>query len=233
MYQPYINQVVQSLQTFSSNELRDLLGDDEKLDERVNEAVKSLESSKELQLVENRRLAEENLRQEPRLIELRSRVQELSVEGRKLATSVNEKMNELKSKSGNTNPETMLALLQTAAAECEEESEVLEKQCLNNELAIDAFLDQFMAVRKLMHCRRAKADKMIELLRNQSNANRSTVSGATFVNQHGTPFPPARQSGGSKFYLPPAPTTGSPPAVPYPVGMPSMPPLPMFRPPHF
>lgn len=40
MYQQYLNQAVSSLGHLSSDELKDLLNDDDKLDNRVNDAVR-------------------------------------------------------------------------------------------------------------------------------------------------------------------------------------------------
>lgn len=39
MYQQYLNQAVSSLGNLSSDELKELLNDEDKLDERVNQAV--------------------------------------------------------------------------------------------------------------------------------------------------------------------------------------------------
>lgn len=57
--------------------------------------MQTLESEKDVILSENRSLAESNLEKEPKLIELRSKVNELSEQGRALATSVKEKSEEL------------------------------------------------------------------------------------------------------------------------------------------
>lgn len=227
MYQQYLNQAVRTLQNLNSEELKDLLNDDDKLDERVNQAVQSLESEKEVALGENRSLAESNLENEPKVIELRSRVNELSEQGRKLAATVNEKSTELKTKCGSTNPETVLALLQTAAAESEEESEKIVKQFLDNEINVDVYLEQFMASRKTMHSRKLKAEKMTELVR--SGASQQTtqqqyrpIQGPTGIGM--SPYPPQV----SGFYPPPSqPNAG---AIPYPLGPIAMPMPGMFRP---
>lgn len=42
MYQQYLNQAVSSLGHLSSDDLKDLLNDDDKLDDRVNDAVSTL-----------------------------------------------------------------------------------------------------------------------------------------------------------------------------------------------
>uniref|UniRef100_A0A182Q999 VPS37 C-terminal domain-containing protein n=1 Tax=Anopheles farauti TaxID=69004 RepID=A0A182Q999_9DIPT len=231
MYQPYLHQAVQSLQNLSSDELRELLGDDEKLDKRVTEAVNSLESSKELIIAENRSLAETNLNYEPKMVELRSRVQELAEECRALGESVKEKSTELSSKSEKNNAETVLALLQTAAAESEEESENIVKQLLDSELAVDAYIEQFMTARKLMHSRKLKAEKMTELLRSNRNPQRTTYNAG--YGPSSMPYPNAQPTTQGNFYVPPV-MSGSNSAVPYPVGPVSMPmPMAMFRPPQF
>uniref|UniRef100_A0A1Q3F9X9 Putative vacuolar protein sorting 37b n=1 Tax=Culex tarsalis TaxID=7177 RepID=A0A1Q3F9X9_CULTA len=222
MYQQYLNQAVRTLQNLSSDELKDLLNDDDKLDERVDQAVQSLESEKDLMLGENRSLAESNLEKEPKVIELRSRVNDLSEQGRELATSVRQKADDLKSKSGSTNPDTVLALLQTAAAESEEESEQIVKQFLDNEIAIDVYLDKFMSSRKTMHSRKLKAEKMTELVRNgPGGGSQQPLQRPNF----GSPYPPAPHAGSGFYPPPPAPNPG---AVPYPLGpvimpMPGMP----------
>lgn len=119
-------------------------------------------------------------------------------------------------KSNNISQDTALALLQSAAAEAEDESEKIYQQFLDKDIAsIDTFLDQFIVSRKKMHERKLKADKMIELMRNQSNRNSSFFNPSN-VSSGGLPYP---SSGG---------------AVPYPIGpagMP-MPGLPHYRPPY-
>lgn len=57
--------------------------------------MEALESEKEVVLSENRSLAESNLEKEPKLIELRAKVNELSEQGKTLANSVKEKSEEL------------------------------------------------------------------------------------------------------------------------------------------
>lgn len=228
MYQQYLTQAVRTLQNLSSDDLKELLNDDDKLNERVDLAVAALESEKDIILGENRSLAESNLEKEPKLIEVRSKVNDLSEQGKTIANTVKTKTEELKSKSNNSNPETVLALLQAAAAQSEEDSEKIVKQFLDNELAIDAYLEQFMGLRKAMHSRKLKAEKMVELLRNGTNQHRSgplpALHGSPALGMH--PYPPHA----SGFYpSPPQPSAGP---IPYPLGPISMPMPGMFRQPY-
>lgn len=122
----------------------------------------------------------------------------------------------VESKTGDNTPETALALLQAAAAEAEENSEAINTKFLEKEIPIDEFLEQFMTSRKLMHLRKLKTEKMMELMRQQRNRPiSSNIGGGS-----GVPYPP------SNFYGP------GPGAVPYPTGPLQMPmPNMMFR--HF
>lgn len=60
-----------------------------------------------------------------------------------------------------------MALLQAAAAECEEKSEEIATKFQNKELTIDEYLEKFMTVRKMMHARKLKIEKMSEILQKQ------------------------------------------------------------------
>lgn len=99
-----------------------------------------------------------------------------------------------------------MALLQTAGAEAEESSEKTVKQFLDNEITVEIFLEQFMSMRKTMHLRKIKADKMNELIR-QPN-----------IRGIGSPYPPAANTG---FYPQLNPMGGN--GVPYPMGAMMMP----------
>lgn len=54
--------------------------------------VKSLENEKDMIINENRSLAESNLEMEPQLIEIRSRINDLTQEGKQLSQSVQDKL---------------------------------------------------------------------------------------------------------------------------------------------
>lgn len=234
MYQALLQQAINSLQNLTSDELRNLLGDEEMLDDRVNEVIKTIDSSKDAVINENRRLAEANLEFEPKMIEQRSRVEELAAEGRQAGEIVKKKIAELNSKASTSNADTVMALLQTAAAESEEESETLVKQFLDGELSADAFLEQFMGVRKLMHTRKLKAEKMVDLIikaKGQSLDISTPLAGFHLLNL-GQYTPPTSASP-SGFEQPPS-SSGSPAYVPYPLESNSIPyPPGMFQSPRF
>ncbi|XP_037953596.1 vacuolar protein sorting-associated protein 37B [Teleopsis dalmanni] len=211
MYQEYMNQLQATISPLTSDELKDLMNDDDKLDEKVDEVLEILKAQKDSLLTENRVKAEGNIEKEPKIIELRGKVSELSEEAKTFCESVQEKLSQIKEKSGNVSQETALALLQTAAAESEEDSEAIVKKFTDNEVNVDAFLESFLGARKQMHLRKLKAEKMQELMRRhaQGGAQRGSASGMpTYNNMPGSGFYPSNN-------------------LPYPVGpMMPMPPRP-------
>uniref|UniRef100_A0A1A9VAE1 VPS37 C-terminal domain-containing protein n=1 Tax=Glossina austeni TaxID=7395 RepID=A0A1A9VAE1_GLOAU len=220
MYQEYLNQLHVSIFPLTTEELRLLLNDDEKLEEKVDEVLENLKAQKDSLFEENREKAERNIEKEPEIIELKGKLAELTEKGKRSCEAVQEKLAAIKDKdkSGNISQETALALLQTAAAESEEASENLVKKFTDNELTVDSFLEEFLNARKIMHLRKLKAEKMQELMRRQAlGTSNPTSRGVGYGNV------PA-----SNFYLPPHPPTQFGGGTPYPLGpmMPMPPPRP-------
>lgn len=210
MYQEYINEVQSSLVQLSSDDLKDLLNDDDKLEQKVDESIVKLESQKAYLLSENRNKAEANISKEPQLIEYRGKINDLLEEGKVLCSSIQEKVNQVKEKSGTSNPETALALLQAAAAEMEEESDKIAEQFYEKEIQVEDFIEKFLESRRTMHLRKFKAEKMTELMRTSQNpSSNNSYNPAAF-------FPQPN--------IPPYPTSGG--GVPYPTG--PMMPMPRF-----
>lgn len=213
---------LRELTRFNDDDLKELLNDDAKCDELVKNIreVKELETEKEVLMASNKSLAEYNLSKEPGLNEGKQRLAELSETASTLYRSVETKLAELKQHSGNLSVETTLALLQTAAAETEEESETLAEKFLSGDVEVDAFLDQFAVLRKLMHLRRVKADKMAEIVTKRRQDQQKSVD-SSFL-------PPLSPSSVANAQ-PSVPTTGVsffPPAsgaTPYPLGPITMP----------
>ncbi|XP_041565212.1 vacuolar protein sorting-associated protein 37C [Drosophila elegans] len=198
MYQEYMNQLQASLTPMGSDELKELLNNDDKLDEKVDEVLQVLRNQKTSVFEDNRSRAERNIEREPQIIELRGRLAELSDEGRTRCSSVQEKLSELKEKSGVVGPETALALLQTAASESEEQTEEMVKKFNDSDLGVEAFLEEFLASRRTMHLRRLKAEKMQDLMRKQRQGPPPNSSLPTYGNLPSGGFYPS--AGGSAPY---------------------------------
>jgi len=207
--EPDIPAALGLLNHLNNDELKELLNDDGKFEDIVKDIkqFKELETEKEMLMASNRSLAEFNLAKQPELEEGKKVLQELGEQGSNLCSTVQQQIQLLKEKSGSMSVDSALELLQAAAAEIEEESEKIAQKFLAGDEEVDDFLERFMTIRKLMHLRKVKVDKMRELRR------RSSV----FTPSGGPGYPLA-----SNY-----PGMGS--GVPYPTGPLSMP-MPGYRP---
>merc|ERR1719510_2394346 len=127
--------------------------------------MKALQEEKEMLLTSNKSLAEYNLSQEPIVREAKARLQEKYQTAQQLGQEVRSLKAALDTKQGNVSPDTLLALLEAANQEVEEESEQMTDAFLSSGDNLDEFLEQYHEKRKLAHPRRVKVDKLKELIR--------------------------------------------------------------------
>ncbi|XP_068577127.1 VPS37B subunit of ESCRT-I a [Cebidichthys violaceus] len=153
---------------YSMTQLNEILEDDEKLSQMVQEMdeMQEVQQSKETTLVGNRTLAEQNLALQPRLDhkkeELTKRYNGLqeSFESYQLRKST------LDHKSGSSSLDILLALLQAEGAKIEEETENMADSFLDGDMTLDSFIDGYQSNRKLAHLRRVKIEKLQEMVLN-------------------------------------------------------------------
>ncbi|KAF3705819.1 Vacuolar protein sorting-associated protein 37D [Channa argus] len=150
----------------STSELRELLQNDDKMDQIVglNEKLQDLQMDREMLLTSNRSLAEESLAQKPRLnngkLQLADKYQKLS----KLAKICWEKQSNLEARIQRHSLQTAQNLLQEEVARAEEHSEELLEKFMEGNVSLDEFLESFQTTRKTYHIRRAQAEKMQEIV---------------------------------------------------------------------
>ncbi|XP_053617463.1 vacuolar protein sorting-associated protein 37B [Plodia interpunctella] len=216
MIQPDYPSAMGLLAHLNSDELKEMLNDDTKFDAVLKDfkQIKDWDTEKEMIIASNRSLAEFNLSKEPELEELKAQVQQKSETGEQLCARIQELLHEYKTKSAGISPDTTLALLQTSAAECEEQSEDIAQDFLSKKIDMEQFLTDFEPIRKKMHLKKFKAEKMNELLR----AGNQSSYGNGFAKPY-VPYP---------SYGPPQ-SAQSVPSVPYPTGPFNMPMPGMFR----
>ncbi|CAH4033874.1 unnamed protein product [Pieris brassicae] len=205
MIQPDYPSAMGLLSHLNSDELKEMLNDDAKFDVVLKDVkqIKDWDTEKETIIVSNRSIAEYNLSKEPELEGLKAEVQEKSGIGENLCSRIQELLDEYKTKSAGISPDTTLALLQTAAAETEEQSENIAQDFLTGKIDVEKFLEDFEPIRKSMHLRKFKAEKMSDLLRSGQSSYGNDVL---------------------KPYLPyPSYGTQGVPNVPYPMGPLNMP----------
>ncbi|XP_068457358.1 vacuolar protein sorting-associated protein 37D [Clinocottus analis] len=151
----------------STSELRELLQNDDKMDQilRLNEKFQELQVDRETLQTTNRSLAEDSLARRPRLcngkLQLAEKYRELS----KLATTCWEKQSQLGARVQKHSLQTAQNLLQEEVATAEERSEELLEKFMEGSVSLDDFLDDFQRSRKTYHVRRAQAEKMQDAAR--------------------------------------------------------------------
>ncbi|XP_060840560.1 vacuolar protein sorting-associated protein 37B [Rhopalosiphum padi] len=173
-----VSSVMGLMSHLTASDLKEILNDDSKFEIYAKELKPNNEkdTEKEMLIVSNQSLAEFNLTKEPDLVSGKERLCEMYEEAEKLYKSVTEKVNTLKQHKGSMSSETILALLQTKSCETEEESDKLAEQFLSGNIDLEGFLEEFLKRRKDMHMRKAKTDKMAELLSRRNNSYRSPIN---------------------------------------------------------
>ncbi|XP_076867213.1 vacuolar protein sorting-associated protein 37D [Brachyhypopomus gauderio] len=151
----------------NTNELRELLQDDEKMDQivRLNEKFQELQVDRETLLATNRSLAEVSLQRRPNLqngkLQLAAKYEELA----KLTAVCSEKRSRLETHVQKHSPQTAQNLLQEEVARAEDQSEELLERFMEGQVPLEGFLDSFQSFRRTYHIRRAQAEKIQEFSR--------------------------------------------------------------------
>ncbi|XP_036393274.1 vacuolar protein sorting-associated protein 37D-like [Megalops cyprinoides] len=153
----------------NTNELRDLLQDEETMDQiiRLSQKFQDLQVDREALLTSNRFLAEENLSQRPRLQNRKLLLAEKYQELEKLTTACQDKQSQLEACAQRRNPQVAHCLLQEEVAHAEQESEGLLEKFMAGGVSLEGFLESFQTSRKVYHIRRAQAEKIQEFSRPQ------------------------------------------------------------------
>jgi len=164
-----VTNALSSLERLTDDELKRLINDEDNFDDFVRNLpqVQKWENDKEVLLASNKSLAEYNLSFEPTLTEGKLELTELYKKVRNLMDEVETKRAQLESLGSRTSLDTTHALLLTAHAESEEQTDGLSESFLNGSLDVESFLSQYVPLKQVSHLRKLKADKLAELIHSQ------------------------------------------------------------------
>uniref|UniRef100_T1ITX4 VPS37 C-terminal domain-containing protein n=1 Tax=Strigamia maritima TaxID=126957 RepID=T1ITX4_STRMM len=164
--EPDYGAALSGLQQYGTDELKKLLIEDERLNDMIKNLpqIRNVDMEKEMLMASNKSLAEFNLSREPRLRQARQRLIESYQKASEDFSEVETKKQQLDELSRRISLDTTLAILQTSAAQIEEETETVAEKFLEGSVDVDGFLDEFLPQRKVAHLRRIKVDKLTELL---------------------------------------------------------------------
>ncbi|TSM28083.1 Vacuolar protein sorting-associated protein 37B [Bagarius yarrelli] len=152
--------------SYSLTQLNELLEDDDKLIQIVKEMdeMQEMQQTKEMTLVSNRSLAEQNLNLQPSLEQRKMQLIKSYCFLQELYEAYQLHKCTIDHNSGKSSLDTLLALLQAEGAKIEEETENMADSFLNGDLSLDIFIETYQANRKLAHLRRVKIDKLQEMV---------------------------------------------------------------------
>lgn len=150
----------------SMNELTKLMEDETKLNEVImdDDRLKKRKLDREMVLAENRSIADDNLGKEPQLLHMKNDLGNKYNKLRELHEIYQMNRGKMASLSKEDNLDAMLAVLQAKLAETEENTEALAERLYSKGIGAEDFVSEFKQIRKAAHTRRAKIDKMRELI---------------------------------------------------------------------
>lgn len=157
------------LQHVDKGELKDLLENEEQLNVIIsdNDEVQKIAGYRDVLMASNKSLAEHNLSQKPKL----ERNKQLLIDAHQnkalIQAEFEKNRTKLEAFSTQYSPDTTLALLQTSAAQAEEEAEKTADKFLDGEMNVEDFIQTFQSQKTLHHLRRIKTEKLTELLRSR------------------------------------------------------------------
>ncbi|XP_076435120.1 vacuolar protein sorting-associated protein 37B-like [Babylonia areolata] len=206
------------LQHLGKEDLEHLMADDSKLNDLIQDLqqIRGVQSDHDDLVAQNKSLAEYNLSLQPRLDSLKTEVATGYESLNKLKTQLGMDKAQLDEYVGNQKLDTLHALLQTAAAEVEEECEKLTDSFCEQNTSVEDFLAQYIPSRTAGHKRRIKAEKMGELLREGGLCSPWSSQSQGQVGSSADARPPYPMGSGAPPYPVGAGSGGG--GVPYPVG---------------
>lgn len=156
-------------------ELKDLLENESQLNELIadNEEVKRIQVQRETLMASNRSLAEYNLSQQPILEAKKNALFEAHRNKAVIQEMYEEYRKKLDALSSQYSPDTTLALLQTSAAQAEEEAEKIADKFLDGEINVEDFIQSFQSQKTIHSLRKIKSEKLTEVLRSRMSSQYS------------------------------------------------------------
>lgn len=122
--------------------------------------IKSLNSDLDALIENNETLANHNLEMKSRLDELKSAIEEYSIEFVNLGGKYDETNRRYDDKAQEYTPENIKQLLQIAVSNAEDTLEEYVENFLNGNDSLSQFLDNFMETKKLIATRKFKEERL-------------------------------------------------------------------------
>lgn len=174
------------LQYLEREQLQQYLNDSSKIDEMIHDLdqVKGIQRERENIIVKNRSLAEFNLGLQPKLETLKQQVVNAYEEVNTLKVALCEDVAKLDSAPGCQSHDTLVAIFQTEAATADEQSEEVAEQFCDGSIDLEKFLAEYLPKRTESYIKKAKLEKVGDLLRQGGGGTNSVPYASSNVTQN-------------------------------------------------
>ncbi|XP_033111525.1 vacuolar protein sorting-associated protein 37B-like isoform X2 [Anneissia japonica] len=178
------------LEKLTTEELQALLENEDKIIDMVKdlESVQKEKLNREMCLAENRSLAEFNLSREPRLIEGRQKLARSYEKNQKIREAFEQHSANLAILSSKHSLDSVLALLQAATSQTEDDAEVIADEFLDGKKNVDDFIEEFKAKRIVYNLKKTKSEELAKLMRKQQQTVPSSFSHQPSIPPHQAPY---------------------------------------------
>ncbi|XP_014282939.1 vacuolar protein sorting-associated protein 37A [Halyomorpha halys] len=155
-----------ALNEMSTAQLKELNENSDLLNSFIDNLNVKLQISKSIsEYVElNEKLADENLKKEPELVELQDDVSTLLVTLKEYKSKYEELSAEYKDCCDRFNPHQIIQRIREKVSEVDEESERIAEAFLTGDMDLDTFLLEYVSHRTLSHSRKIKDEKLSQQL---------------------------------------------------------------------
>lgn len=154
------------LKTKSLSELNDLLNEEDKILEMIQKMSEVMKMKEDREKLSNTciELAKDNLSKKPKIQQMRQWVGEKNTLFEKSREEFERDQERLMSLSDTFHPSNIQTNLKVALLEAEEDSEKVVDEFLNKKMDVEEFTQRFLQLRTLSHSRRAKEEKLNQLI---------------------------------------------------------------------
>ncbi|KAH3885261.1 vacuolar protein sorting-associated protein 37B-like [Dreissena polymorpha] len=177
-YVPDEHEALSLFQYMDCLQLQEYLDNQNKLDEHIRDLnqVKKIEKDKKIIIEKNRALAEFNMTLQRPFADLKTAVGQAYEEMNQLKESIRSDLATLESQSLSQSQDTMMAICQTEVAQADEESENIADAFSRGELLIETFISEYVDKRTHANIKRAKLEKLTDLIRQNGGPSPSSVA---------------------------------------------------------
>lgn len=166
LFTPDYSHLTGLVKHLNAEELQAILNSDDKVNEIISDLkqVKDIEAEREMLIAGTKSISEFNLSKKSILEETRENLETNIKRSVELKENLLSAKQNIESKSQARSKDTLLALLQAATSEIEEEAEATVGAFLKSELSVEDFLEKYLELRKLAHLRRIKSEKLASII---------------------------------------------------------------------